>query len=162
MSDARLSLVANADAPNEFTLVRLSGERAEAFALHGASTFLFVDHRIRVENDGHCRTLGYSYRLQRAVDRKSWIIRWEFLRQPPDPSYDYPLGHLHVNAELASNVAGAVTKTLPKLHVATGRVAIEHVLWHLLSEWGVESRSADWKAVLRESLAGFEERRRPD
>jgi hypothetical protein len=134
----------------------------EAFAMRGAKVLLFVDHRICVDDDGHCRTLSYSYRLQHAADRHSWIIRWEFLRQPPDPSYDYPLGHLHVNAEFGAGVADSIAKTLGHLHVATGRVAIEHVLWHVLSEWGVESRTKDWKAALRESLSGFEARRRPE
>ena len=87
--------------------------------------------------DEHCRTLSYSYRLQRTADRKSWIIRWEFLRQPPEPGYVYPLGHLHVNAEFAQDVAAVVAKPPGKLHIGTGRVAIEHVLWHLLSEWTV-------------------------
>jgi hypothetical protein len=157
-----LSLVPSPEASDEFTLACVPAHnQAEPFALRGASVMLFIDHRIRVV-DEHCRTLSYSYRLQRAANRKSWIIRWEFLRQPPDASYDYPLGHLHVNAEFAADVASMAGKPPGKLHIGTGRVAIEHVLWHVLSEWGVDSRVEDWKSVLRESLSGFEERRRAD
>jgi len=38
-------------------------------------------------------------------------------------------------------------------------VPFELALWRLIAEWGVQAKTADWKDVPEESLAGFEERR---
>ncbi len=106
--------------------------------------------------DGHCQTESYSYRLQADESRESWLVRWEYFRSPPRGDYPYPLGHLHVNAEFADgNAAG-------RLHLPTRRVPLELVMWHLIAEWGVVPKADDWRALLKESIEGFDERRKAD
>lgn len=45
---------------------------------------------------------------------------------------------------------------LPKLHIPTGRVPLELVLWHLTAEWGVQSKALDWESILQDSIDQFE------
>ncbi len=129
--------------------------------MHGVSERLFVSQAIEVVG-AHCQTVSYSYRYQSRDDKQSWLLRWEYFREPPRREYAYPLAHLHVNAEFVD--AGPAAKRLSKppghLHIPTARVPLELVLWHVIAEWGVCSKSGDWQELLRESLKGFEERRR--
>lgn len=120
----------------------------------------FVEHRIHVVEE-RCHTQSYSYRIQHAPDRSTWLVRWEYLREPPNPEYPYPLGHLHLNAEwVGDNLASPIDKSLERLHLATGRVAFELVLWQLIAEWGAASRTEGWRRFLQDSIDGFEVRRR--
>jgi hypothetical protein len=82
-------------------------------------------------------------------------MRWEHYRQRP-ASNPYPLSHLHLNGELSHP---APSKALPKLHIPTGRLPFELVLWHLITEWGVDPISDGWQETLQSSLDGFAERR---
>lgn len=106
--------------------------------------------------DGHCQTESYSYRLQADESRESWLVRWEYYRSPPRADYAYPLAHVHLNAAFSDGSDAG------RLHVPTRRVPLELVIWHLITEWGVTPRTDDWRAVLNESIAGFDERRRAD
>jgi hypothetical protein len=73
--------------------------------------------------------------------------------EPPRSDYPYPLAHVHFNGTLTDGTR------LDRLHVPTRRVPLELVVWHLVAEWGVERKGDDWRAVLEESIAGFDERR---
>jgi hypothetical protein len=42
-------------------------------------------------------TLEYRYTYQATQEDSSWIFRYEYVREPPDP-YPYPKQHVHVNA----------------------------------------------------------------
>lgn len=103
--------------------------------------------------DGHCQTESYGYRLQADESRESWLVRWEYYRTPPRPDYSYPLAHVHVNAAFADGSAAG------RLHIPTRLVPLETVIWHLIAEWNVTSRTDDWHTVLGESIEGFDERR---
>ena len=105
-------------------------------------------------------TVTYTYRLASSDAKDAWLIRWEYYRRPPRPDYGYPLGHLHVNATLIdSETERRLATPVAAMHIPTARVPFEFILWHLLAEWGVGSKTAEWQDVLRESLAGFEQRR---
>lgn len=159
MAHARLTLVTDPDDPDRFDITCLGEGRPQPFKLNGTDALLFVHQAIRVVGN-HCQTLSYSYRLNHSPSRRDWIVRWEYLRQPPASSYDYPLAHLHLKADLADDVAALMTtKPATKLHLATGRVAFELVLWHLISDWSVAAIKTDWKAILNDSIRGFEDRR---
>lgn len=123
--------------------------------LLGGSAWLFVRQLIDVV-DGHCQTASYSYWLQAAEARDSWLVRWEYYRSPPRAGYPYPLAHVHVNAALASGSA------IGQLHIPTRRVPLELVVLHLITEWDVTPRIDEWRPVLNESIKGFDERRRAD
>lgn len=123
--------------------------------LLGGSARLFVRQLIEVV-DGHCQTASYSYWLQTAESRESWLVRWEYYRSPPRADYPYPLAHVHVNAALTDGAP------IGQLHIPTRRVPLELVVWHLITEWGVTPRTDEWRPVLNESIKGFDERRRAD
>jgi len=110
----------------------------------------------------HCQIVSYGYRYQSCEDRNSWLLRWEYFRDQPRPDYEYPLSHVHVNADFvdAGIAAGHPDKALSHLHLPTARVSLELVLWHLITEWGLASKTIDWRELLSESLEGFELRRR--
>ena len=152
VSDSRLSLIQRPEDPTAFELTRLVEGSSAPLELHGTSSRLFVRQLFEVI-DGHCRIESYSYRLQATDARDSWLIRWEYYREPPRADYPYPLAHVHFNGALADGTDA------DRLHVPTRRVPLELVVWHLVAEWRVEPRGDDWRSVLEESIAGFDERR---
>jgi len=153
ISDARLSLIQRPEDPNVFELTRLVEGSSAPLELHGTSNRLFIRQLFEVVN-GHCQIESYSYRLQATDARESWLIRWEYYREPPRADYPYALAHVHFNGALADG------RQAGRLHVPTRRVPLELVVWHLVAEWEVGTRETDWRAVLQESIAGFDERRR--
>jgi hypothetical protein len=154
VSDSRLSLIELPDDPNVFQLTRVVDRRAASLDLDGSSARLLV-RQVVVVVDGRCQTESYTYRLQSGEAMDSWLIRWEYQRQPPRPDYVYPAAHVHVH------VHGAFPDAEPigRLHIPTRRVPFELILWHLIAESGVESKSRDWQTLLTESIEGFDERR---
>lgn len=152
VSDARLSLIARPEDPTAFELTRFVHGASAPLELQGTSSRLFVRQLFEVV-DGHCQVESYSYRLQRSDERESWLIRWEYFRQPPRGDYPYPLAHVHFNGDFADGTPAA------RLHIPTRRLPLELVVWHLVAEWGVEPKAGDWRSVLTESIAGFDERR---
>lgn len=144
---------------DHFTIACLEGRRTTSFALNGSPLRLHLAHTVEVEGE-KCHTVTYAYRLMTADSKGAWLARWEYFRRPPKPDYPYPLAHVHVNAALIDRAAESLLpKPLLHVHLPSARVPIELVLWHLLAEWGVASKTDDWQALLRESLSGFEERR---
>jgi hypothetical protein len=99
--------------------------------------------------------LTYHYRFSLGETKDSWLIRWEYYRKRPAPTYKYPLGHVHIHASFLPHAAA----TLKKLHIPTARVALEWVLWHLIAEWGVQSKDPDWRKILEDSIHDFERKR---
>lgn len=160
MTDARLSLLPIPGRETHFNLACFQGRERVSLALHGVSERLFVQQAIEVVGQ-HCQTVTYGYRLQTGDAPSSWLLRWEYSREPPRADYAYPLAHVHVNAQFvdAGLAADRLAKTPSHLHVPTARVPLELVLWHLVAEWGVTPKTDVWREILRESLEGFEERR---
>lgn len=136
-----------------FQITRYVEGESAALELHGVSLRLFVRQIIEVRDDGHCHTESYGYRLQESEARDSWRVRWEFFDKEPLPDYPYPLAHVHVRATLPDG------DSVERLHFPTSRVPLELVIWHLIAEWGVRSKTDEWQEVLRESMKGFGERR---
>jgi hypothetical protein len=135
-----------------FDICRYVDGATRALELHGTTARLLLQQKIDVRGE-HCAAVTYQYRFQETDDPDSWLFRWEWFRKQPRADYDYPLAHFHINSELVgTNVSG--------MHFPTARVAIEQVVWGLIAEWGVESKSNDWREILTDSLEGFEERRR--
>jgi hypothetical protein len=160
VSDARLSLLPIPGRETQYNLACVeSGERV-AFALHGVTERLFVQHAIEIVGD-HCQTVSYAYRYQSSDDRRSWLLRWEYFRERPRADYEYPLAHVHAHAKFveSSRATERLAKPPWHLHIPTARVPLELVLWHVIAEWGVIAKTDDWRRLLTESLAGFERRR---
>lgn len=140
------------DDENAFEITRLVDSARAPLDLHGTALQLFMRQTIVVV-DGHCQTESYSYRLQADASAKSWLIRWEYYRDPPRPDYAYPLAHVHVSGTLSDG------EPIGHFHIPTRRLPLELVVWHLIAEWGVDARTKDWSAVLQESITGFDQRR---
>jgi hypothetical protein len=97
-------------------------------------------------------TLEYRYVYRAGVDDKSWILRYAYLREPPD-RYPYARQHLHVHA-VPSSYTGA--EPFPGLHLPTGRrVAIELLCRHLIAEHGIQPISDDWEETVGAAEAHF-------
>ena len=94
-------------------------------------------------------TLKSTYGWQTTDADASWLVRWEYER---DGAGLYPASHIHVNAE-PDEYEGE--KYFPKLHLPSGRVAIEDVLEFLVTEQGVIPVSDNWPEVLSESRQLF-------
>jgi hypothetical protein len=152
VTDARLSLIALPYDEKAFEITRFIDGEGRPLELFGTSLRLFIRQTIVVV-DGHCQTESHTYRVQRDDSAKSWLLRWEYLRDRPRPDYEYPLAHVHVNAAIEDGEA------IGRLHIPTRRIPLELVIWHLVAEWGVEARTPDWCTVLEKSIAGFDERR---
>jgi len=155
VSDSRLSVTPIAGYPDAFELTRVVDGNDAPLELDGTTARLFVRLVVVVE-EGRCRTEFSTYRLQADASRGSWLIRWDYRREPPLADYHYPRGHAHVNSFFADGVP------VGRVHIATGRVSLELVLRNLISDWGVEPRTADWEAILEESAAGMDERSRTE
>jgi hypothetical protein len=160
MTDARLSLLAIPSSETRYNLACFQNQERVPLALHGVGERLFIQQAIEVVGN-HCQTVSYAYRFQVEDDRESWLLRWEYYRERPRADYEYPLAHLHVNAEFVDPgpAAARLEKTPSHLHIPTARVPLELVLWHLIAEWGVTPKTDDWREILGESLEGFEQRR---
>ncbi len=124
--------------PDRFKLTRSVDGDDAPLELHGATARLFVQHVVTVD-DGRCITLSYSYRLLADASPKSWLIRWEYVREPPQPDYAYPRAHVHINSAFADG------QPVGGLHIPTGRVPLELVIRHLITDWAVTPRSGEWE-----------------
>ena len=97
-------------------------------------------------------TLEYRYVYQATPDDESWILRYEYVREPPE-AYPYAREHLHVNAAPAS-YTGA--QPFPGLHLPTGRrITIERLVRHLMSEHGIDPISPDCETAIADAEAHF-------
>lgn len=156
VSHARLSLQSDPRAPNHFLLACFKGARVSSFDLHRSPLRLLVTHNLWVEDD-EAHTASYAYRLMTSDSKDDWLLRWEYYRRPPRDGYEYPLAHCH--ARHGKVGIGAVQLDLNRLHIPTGRMALEHVIWHLIAEWGVASLTVDWLQILKRSIDQFESQR---
>jgi len=142
--DARLTLLTIPGQETHYNLACVENGERVAFALHGVSERLFIRQAIEIVGD-HCQTVSYAYRYQSGEERKSWLLRWEYFRERPRPDYEYPLAHVHANAEFVDPdpAAAHLPKPPSHLHIPTARVPLELVLWHVIAEWGVTPKTDD-------------------
>ncbi len=132
-----------------FKLTRLVNGDDAPLELDGTAAHLFVQ-QIVVVDDGRCRTESYSYRLLADASLKAWLIRWEYVRDPPPLGYDYPRAHVHVNGTFFND------SPIGRVHIATPRIPLELVVRNLISDWGVKPRTEDWRAILDEAAETFD------
>ncbi len=99
-------------------------------------------------------SLGFIYSLETVERREVLIYQWS-----PEGTGRTTRPHLHVGRRLLreSIEVGDRSVRLPKLHVPTGRVAIEDVVRFAIAELGVTPRRVDWKEVLDRNQLAFEE-----
>jgi len=119
----------------------------------GNGHYLFVYHRLGLRRpERYLTTLEYAYWYQAQTPEDSWIVRYEYQREPVAP-YRYPRCHVHVNA-VPMTYQGE--KPFPDLHLPAGsRVTLESVLRHLIEEHGVPPLSPNWEEILSATEAAF-------
>jgi hypothetical protein len=149
VSDSRLSVIGSEPDRNAFELTNLVDGNTAPLELDATTLRLFV-RQVVVVNGGHCKTESYSYRLQTDPSPKSWLIRWDYLRDPPAPDYAHPNAHVHINGLFPDG------SPIGHLHIPTGRMPLELVVRDLITNRNVPPRSEDWEAILEESLESFD------
>ncbi len=151
VSDSRLSLIDLPGDPNTFELTRLVDGASAPLEFDGTTARLFVQQVFVVE-DGACKMESYCFQLQEDASIESWQLRWDYCRDPPPAERPYARSHVHVNGMFFDGEPSA------SHHLPTGLVSLELVIWHLITDWGAKPRSEDWKAILEESIKGYEAR----
>jgi len=141
VSDSRLSVAPIAGYPDVFRLTRLVNDDDAPLELDGTPAHLFI-RLVVVVDDDRCRTESATFGLQAEASRKSWLIRWDYVRDPSESDQAYPRAHVHVNAMFADGAPAG------PLHIPTRRVSLALVLRHLISDWNVKPRTGDWEDVL--------------
>ncbi len=141
--------IAGHPADEAFLVARVVDGDYVPLELDGTAAHLFVQQVVVVEGD-RCRTESYVYRLQADASESSWLMRWEYFREPPVADYPYPPAHVHVNGTFPGGepIAGQ--------HIPAPRMPLELVIRYLISDRGVKPRSEDWEAILEDSAAGFD------
>lgn len=152
VSDSRLSVTPIAGYPDAFEVVRIVDGDDASLELDGTTARLYV-RQVIVVDDARCRMESYVYRLQADESPKSWLIRWEYTREPSRADYSYPRAHLHVNGSFFDGAP------VGRLHIPTERLSLELVVRHLITDWDVKPRSDSWEAILDEPGKATGERR---
>lgn len=99
--------------PDSFEIARVVEGANASLELDGTTARLFV-RQVVVVDDDRCRTESAAFSLQADASRKSWLIRWDYVRDPPESEYAYPRAHVDVNATFADGMP------VGRLHVPTG------------------------------------------
>ena len=117
--------------------------------------FLYLQHHFCLAEKGKDKFLAtahYTYTYQLGSTDDTWVIRWEYNREP-GKEYRYPHAHVHVNA-CPAHYTGQ--KAFPELHIPTARVTLESVVRHLIVEHDIPPISDNWQQILGETQADFE------
>lgn len=89
-------------------------------------------------------TTAYQYLLEDEEEKEIVAYQWH-----PDSTIKVP--HLHIG--LSAKIAG---KTANKVHLPTGRIALEQVLRLAVEELGAKPLKGEWKSILSQTQKLFE------
>lgn len=95
------------------------------------------------------RTLSYRYAI-RPVGAAEPILRWEYVRFPPDETSTWNRNHIQGPIPLGVQNRAGIEANLNDWHTPTGWIAIEDVLRFCITDLGVTPLSDDWDQRLRE------------
>jgi hypothetical protein len=148
------------------SFVEVEGDKFEGYVAHapqrfpaplplGNGSFLYLYQRLGLRRDEqYLTTLEYRYSYQASARDDSWVVRYEYEREPAD-GYPYPRCHLHVNAD-PQHYDGA--KPFDELHLPAGeRVTVEMIVRHLIAEQGMTPISKIWEQTVMEAERAFAE-----
>ncbi len=116
-------------------------------------TYVLIEDRA---GQPHVRTVSYIYSVFNASERR--ILGWHY---HPEGRGERPVATPHLHVYVDTEAGG---QSLPKLHLPTGRVALEDVVTFLVDGMGVLARpeyvrsvhgEPRWKAILRTSRESF-------
>jgi hypothetical protein len=122
----------------------------ERFKLPGADLYLSASMNYKiVEAAGDrgpykVKTTAYQYILEDEDEKEILAYQWH-----PESRVQFP--HIHVGS--SSKIAG---KTFNKIHLPTGRIALEQVLRITVDELGVKPLKGEWNSILVQTQKLFE------
>jgi hypothetical protein len=123
---------------------------------NGQALKLVLRHRFvvrRTEGNRGLWTASTEEYVYQAIDeRDDLIAAWHWHPMTQLAGDDAPWPHLHA-------YGARETLTLHKLHLPTGRVALEAIVRFLINDLEVVPRRADWRALLDRAEAHFREHR---
>ena len=90
------------------------------------------------------KTTAYQYAIDDEKEKELFAFQWH-----PDSKIKFPHLHLGSSAKIAE-------KTLKKLHLPTGRIALEQVLRLAVEDLGIKPLNRRWDAILSEAQQRFE------
>ncbi len=101
------------------------------------------NQKVKVEE---CR---YIYSLSDSPDdQQQWVFRYEYSL---NPDKYVPYAHIHLNASRGDYSLGHI-------HFPAGRISVEQIIAHLITEHGVKSKRG-WLRLLANSHAGWMKKR---
>lgn len=120
--------------------------------------FLRLTMRLRLVKEAKLTRLkvdASAYQYQLDEEGRRWVFRYDYLRIPPSP---YPGAHLQIRGKLRERAAPGGGTRMERLHLPTGRVALEAVIRLLVEEFGVPTAqpATVWRPVLAESEREFQ------
>jgi hypothetical protein len=142
--------------PEQSRLAQFQDEFAVLDRRNGQTLKLEISHRFVVRRMDGPRSLWtastdeYAYRI--SDERDDVLAEWHWHPMTQLSDDDAPWPHLHAYGARDS-------LTLHKLHLPTGRVALEAVVRFLIGDLAVVPRRTDWRAVLDRAEAHFREQR---
>lgn len=124
----------------------------DKFKLPGSTIYLSASMNytiVHVKEDADrgpfkVKTTAYQYMLTYKDEQEIFAYQWH-----PDSQIKFPHLHLGSSAKISS-------KTLNKLHLPTGRIALEQVLRLTVDELGVKPIKGKWDSILTEAQSRFE------
>jgi hypothetical protein len=136
-----------ADRPHALTLgdgdpVALQG--SERLGLSVAQNYRLVEFE-GPRGPWKVQTIAYFYELRRG-DHELLAYHWH-----PQGASRYTSPHLHLGA--GAEIAFA---PLHRVHLPTGRIAVEELLRIAITEFGARPRRGDWEEVLDRTQTGYE------
>lgn len=94
-------------------------------------------------------TSRYIYYPSSEMNEANWLFRYDYNRISES---GVPCSHLHVNMTKDD-------EPFKEIHFPTGRVSIEQIIAHLITEYKVKPMRAGWLELLTKSHRGFIKRR---
>ena len=153
VSQAPITFVEVQGLPETWFVAHVDGDKLPTPLPLTNGHYLYIYNLLGLRRkERYLTTLEYRYVYQATPDDESWIFRYEYVREPPEP-YPYAREHVHVNASPAS-YTGA--EPFQGLHLPTGRrITIERLVRHLMAEHGIDPISPDWEQAITEAETHF-------
>jgi hypothetical protein len=128
----------------------------DPISLRGQEKFaLSVRHDYRIARDEgpygrwKVRTVGYYYELQNESNLEILSYHWH-----PESRSPLMFPHMHIGKG-----SGATVEGLFEPHFPTPRMALEDFLWMLIEDFDVRHERDDWRDILQQNRAAYEEDR---
>jgi len=102
-------------------------------------------------------TRSYFYEITTSDDHQILSFHWQPEAKPSKPGDEVIVTpHLHVGAIITSGQTVIRPDEFHKVHVPTGRVSLEQVIWLLIVQFGVAPLKPSWRRTLKQTEDNYE------